>query len=355
MQVIGEIIRYLDDRGLLGPDDIRYLRRHGFVAGAEENDVADLASDDELRILGVEPAADRTEELAEQFDRRLGARRAGRGRRPAGKDLPAAGISARILARWPEWQPDLAALRAFANLLAPAADLDAALRVLRHAAPDALEGAVMRVLGGDGPRLDELWKALAFDGYRDGILDPDARGPAVRAYRAVLAAAEHRELGRYAYAMRQTGFARLHRLVLTQRAVLGAVGRLVPAKPALFDRPLFAHRCDEVCYWSLTFAVSARLAARPGPPGFRMHDPRRPWPRSEAGVRRAWACAAAMDSHAATAFRAGTMSEGDSVDNLDLALLFGGRFGCPVAWDIGYGFAEPESIPADLPEPGTEP
>jgi hypothetical protein len=329
MQIIADIIDYLDERGLLSASDLAYLRQHGFVATPEEPEhVAQSAIDH--RQAAIESLEDEIE--AEVERRALRRRSSGKGRAEPRKELTAAAMSASILAVWPQWQYEVAALERFACLLVPAPDLDAALQAIRNAKPAELDLAVAAVLRSGTPPLAAVWTALAFDGYRTGLLPVGARGRAARAYQAVISAARHKELGRYAHVLRQEGLARLFALVQAQHAVLRAFGRCLNREPQLFDRRLFSRRYDAVCYCSLTLAVSAMIAVgRPAP--FRVHNPQRPWP-DVAIQRKAWGCAAAMDSHAVAVLIShlfGTARASDLFPPLAWRMLY-----CAVAWDANY-------------------
>jgi hypothetical protein len=334
MQVITDIIEYLDARGLLSPSDMAYLRRHGFMPVPDEAERA-LLGEGAIEAIGDAPSAieNLADEIEAEVERRTLRRRAsGKGRGQPRKEPTAAAMSARILAMWPHWQNELAALDAFASLLAPAPDLHASLHAIRNASPADLDLAVASLLRAGKPPLAQVWTALAFDGYRTGLCPSGARGGAVRAYEAVISAARHKELGRYAHALRQEGLARLFALVQAQHAMLRAFGRCLNAQPQLFDRRLFSRRYDAVCYCSLTLAVSAMVAVgRPTP--FRVHNPQRPWP-DLAIQRKAWGCAAAMDSHPVAVLISnlfGTGAASELFPPLAWRMLY-----CAVAWDANY-------------------
>ena len=331
MQIITDIIEYLDERGLLSAADMAYLRQHGFIPTPEEPEHPDrAASKIDHRQAAIENLEDEIE--AEVERQALRRRSSGKGRAPARKELTAAAVSASILAVWQQWQNAIAALERFAALLAPASNLDAALHAIRNAKPAELDLAVASLLRCGKPPLAQLWTALAFDGYRTGLLPPGARGPAVRAYEAVISAARHKELGRHAHVLRQEGLGRLFALVQAQQAVLRAFGRCLNGEPQLFDRRLFSRRYDAVCYCSLTLAVSAMIAVgRPAP--FRVHNPQRPWP-DVAIQRKAWGCAAAMDSHAVAVLIShlfGTARASELFPPLAWRMLY-----CAKSWDANY-------------------
>jgi hypothetical protein len=331
MRIITDIIEYLDDRGLLSASDIVYLRQHGFIASPEELQHisgAEVAIDH--RQAAIESLED---EIEAEVERRASRRRSsGKGRGEPRKELTAAALSASILAVWQQWEKEVAAIESFARLLAPASDLNAGLHAIRNAKPAALDVAVASLVRSGRPPLAQLWSALAFDGYRTGLLPAGARGPAVRAYEAVISAARHKELGRYAHVLRQDGLARLFALVQAQHAVLQAFGRCLKSEPQLFDRRLFSRRYDAVCYCSLTLAVSGMIAVgRPAP--FRVHNPQRPWP-DLAIQRKAWGCAAVMDSYAVAiliSYLFGSARASELFPPLAWRML-----NCAVAWDANY-------------------
>src|SRR5579864_5023117 len=323
MQVITDIIVYLRRHGLLSPDELRYLERHGF---AEPDDVEDLDAllADAPTVEAAEP--DPLDALVDRAERKLKARpRRGQRARPAPATLGADEIAAAIVAAWPRWEAHLKGLLAFARLLGPVGDLQTALRVLRHASAESLEASVAALLRGGKPPLKDLWAALAFDGYWEGVVPPTARGPAVRSYRAILAGTALEGLGRYGRELRLAGFAHLYLLVQGQRATYAAIGRVLASAPALFDRRLFTYRgYDETCYWSLVYAFSALLPEIVPRPAFELHHPREPDPEGDAD-RAAWAGAMLMAGPAVTPLLA------RREDPFDFCRVLY----CPASWDEG--------------------
>src|SRR4051812_15041175 len=119
MQVIGEIIGYLDRQGLLGPSDVLYLRQHGFMPEADQQDAGDepVSSDDEY----PDPKGTRIgqiEAIESDLDR---ARRPRAGRGGVRRNqLAAAAIANRILGVGETWQRQLGGLQVRSSLRAPA-------------------------------------------------------------------------------------------------------------------------------------------------------------------------------------------------------------------------------------------
>jgi len=323
MQVITDIIQYLRRNGLLSPDELRYLERHGFAEPEEGEDAGELLRDVDLGGTSEPRSAER---LVEHAERRLRAKtRRGPRTRPAPPAIGAEEVAVSIVARWPEWEAEMPGLLDFTRLVEPVGDLRTALRVLRHAPSEALDAAVAALLSGGKPRLKDLWRALAFDGYWEGVVPSTARGPAVRSYRAILTGTALEGLGRYGRELRLAGFAHLYLLVQAQRAVFGAFGRMLARKPALFDRRLFTYRrFDEVCYWSLVYAFAALLPSMTPRPSFEVHFPREPGPEGKA-ERAAWAGAMLMAGHAAAPL---LVLRDDPIE-------FGGLLYCPASWDEG--------------------
>src|SRR5947199_5520779 len=99
MQIIADIIAYLDERGLLSTCDIAYLRQHGFMPTPEEPE----------HISGAQGALDhreaalenREDEIEAEVERRtLRRRSSGKARAQPRKELTAAAMSANVLALW---------------------------------------------------------------------------------------------------------------------------------------------------------------------------------------------------------------------------------------------------------------
>jgi hypothetical protein len=372
MQVVHDIISYLRERGLLSSDDIQYLRQNGFLASDGQWDLDEhaLYDADSEETGDAEP-----DDFPDQFDRPRRVRRKQGGRKPPRDEVGARTISEAILVAWDRWWPELVSLQSFAALVGPAQDCDVVLQSVRQAKPEALDGAVARILEHGNPPLGDLWRALSFDQYLDGIVPAGARGSATQAYCGITQGIRHNELGRYAYALRYEGFARLMALVQAQRAVLAAFGRCLAMHPQLFDRRLFGYRCNEICYWSLALAVSSLWGTMQASPPFRMARPSRQladceWSADAFGRcarcsanlfsrrctlqvdNKAFACAAAMNSGAFTRFvtmHQSAYKADAGVRSFLFKLILDRAILCPVAWDDGY--VHRQANPGDL-DPG---
>jgi hypothetical protein len=334
MQVVHDIISYLSGRGLLSSDDIRYLCQHGFLASDDQ------WSFDERTLYdgGAEATGDaEPDDFPGQFDRPRRVRRKQGGRKPPRDEVGPRAISDAILVAWDRWWPELVSLQSFAALTGPAQDSDVALQSVRQAEPEALDGAVARILEDGNPPLGDLWRALSFDRYLDGVVPADARGSATKAYKEIIRGIPHNELGRYAHALRHEGFARLMALVQAQRSILAAFGRCLAMHPQLFDRRLFGYRFNEICYWSLALAVSSLWETMEASPPFRVACPSRQL--LDRVDDKAIACAAAMNSQAFTRFVARHLSAFEAGDGAKIPLLnliLDQAIFCPVVWDDGY-------------------
>lgn len=312
MQVIVELIDYLRRRGLLSNQELRLLQARGFV------DHVECSLHDDESIDEIDPAEELAETLPEHHPR---GRRGGGDRGTASSGAPTAvELSDSILERWNECSGILAPLEEVARMYWPVADLSDALRSLAEADKATLEDIVTELLGAGPTPLAAIWHALGFDGYAEWQPPERRKGMSYRAVSAIIAGATFRDLGRYGSVMRLAGFARLYRLVRAQRELLGAFGRVLAGRPGLYERVLNGWRVDSLCYWSLAIAITARAnLADVAALGMRLHVPSRPDPDAET-LRRAWACAAAMDARSV----ARLLSDRRKAD-IEIV--------CPVAWD----------------------
>ncbi len=291
MRVIADLISYLTAQGLLSHQDLERLRRRGFIEGPPVEPAFSPDPDDRTDAKELDDA----EAVAERFDHHPPARR--RGRAPPRPALTAKEISEHILRAWPVWERQLAPLVPLGAGLDPAVtDLERAFRKIENAAPESIEGALVRTLSRHPKQLGPIWSALAFSTDDEGAIAADARGTAVQAYRAILAGRTYDELGRYRFALREPGLPRVLVLVRTQRKVLRGLGQLLLRRPRLFDSGVSAaYPSSALCYWSLILAVAAWASTdQPPRPPWQLADQLMQAPAA-AVAKRAWACAVAMD------------------------------------------------------------
>lgn len=318
MKVVREIIWYLNGRGVLGPHELRHLRTRGYIDFAEELELAG-------GIAGPD-ASDGQPDVEDALGTRLKPRRTARRAPPVLQPLAEA-ISARVLSSWPQWEASLTRLLPLASRLEPVRSVAEALIVIRRRSEHEIDALVAATVRGGTPSLPELWPALAFEGYRDGIVIASERGAAVVAYREILRGAGAPELGSYAACLKQPGYAQLLALVQTQRIVLASIGRVLTSDPASFDRAMFARHYDPICYWALTFVFSGALLEPVDLP-VATHYPARPFPfQTLQDCTAAWSCASAIASRHATRL---------FVELNGPFPAAGEPLRCPRAWDRGY-------------------
>jgi hypothetical protein len=312
MQVVSELVWYLNERRLLAADDLRALRRRGFIDFVEE---AELLALHAVAVPWDVRRDEPEEDAAEAFRPRVRQRRSFPKTRPRPKEGAA---SARVLALWPHWAAQLTGFARLAHAIAANGALADRLVALCGLDEPALDSVVTTAIATDVPPLALLWRAVDFRGYL-------ALGATPVALREILKGRRHVELGRYAAALRYPGLARLYLLIQAQRAVGTAIGRLLAVCPTLFDRALFARGYHPGCYWTLTLLASARVASPEGWP-LRVHAPTRPLP-SHGQLSAALACAATIDGRLLP-----WLAEGRELPPLR----------CPRSWDLGY-FAAAEA------------
>jgi hypothetical protein len=288
-----DLLAYFQTSGALSAEQIRYLSEKGFLPPPAE-DYHDY-HDDWPPDLGDE--SDDAWELEQTRKPRRG------GGRPKGRRLRARGLNARLGGVLAAGAARLTTLARIAALLG-SADAEPAVTV-GHADLGALEDALARGLGDQSLPLRELWDLLAFEEYRALLAEPGLRGPAVTAYRGLLAGVDRAPGGAFTWVLRQPHVRRVYQLARAQRHLLRACGRLQRGQPLVLEAAL---RRDPhpVAYWALILLYnSGRLAlgveetTAPAQPWTGKHEVLRASPPvdGEGGAvwRQAWAHALLMD------------------------------------------------------------
>lgn len=173
--------------------------------------------------------------------------------------------------------------------------------------------------------LAALWSAMTHDTFRQPCA---ATGPAYRAYRAVLQAADRAQLpGKYTWILRQDEVQAIWQLVVVQRTLLRASGQLWRERPALVARHLRHHPhplalLAHVLLFNSQPAGSTARAWTPREESFASLPPL----DHAAAYRRPWTLAIQMDSDAILPYLVGFFRP-------DAGQLLA----CPAGWnELGY-------------------
>jgi hypothetical protein len=295
MKAIQQIIHFLRGDGTLNTDDLAVLASKGFV---DWSDVWSEVQYDEDPT-PAEPVGSAEATVPPTPLRRPKAKR-GRDVVRKGRVVSEKSLRSRLRGCAEAWPNSLDGMLRVGRRIAPCATWAEAALVIRNAEPQALQRAVAKALEKRDPPLDVFWDAVFEDNYRDAI-KPAEYGPAVSAYRAVLASNDVAHIGRHAKLLGRDEVAQVHNVKLAQRRMCRAF------------EPMFSHRGDIIAasmqrdfhplaYWTMVLLYNARrsLANWPAPTAGE-HKPARQRP-DDRGWMRVWAGALAMDPKSAAPF-----------------------------------------------------
>jgi hypothetical protein len=250
MKVLHQIIDYLRGRGLLSQEQLVELASQGILRWEEVYE----SRPEEPEREWEGPAWPEPEEGPEPEARPRP--RAGRGAVSRVPVLSAAELCGLLAGRFELWRGPLDGLVRLGRRAGCETWQDTAVAV-RNAELGRLAEAVAAGLDERSPTLPALWEALEMDAYR-GVLDGvEAYGPAVSAYRALLAVPDAANLGRHALLLREPEVAAVFNLLHAQRRLLRACGEVARTRPEVIAACL---RRDgpTPAYWAFVLLYSAR-------------------------------------------------------------------------------------------------
>jgi hypothetical protein len=261
MQVIRQLIEFFSSRGALSGQQLDFLAQAGFYNPYEEygQDDEDGGSDESADESGQLPAD--SWEAMEQACHRRAARRP-RGRRSRGrKGLPgtrvkAPEICARIAQQSSSWATQLAGLVALGRRLATCTTWQTASNDIRNTEDTSLQAAVHDAMAERRPGLNRLWPALAMDDYHGVVQARGESGPAVGAYRAVLASTNWGSMVRHAWLLKYPAIRSVYNLAQAQRKTLRACRTTFERDPHLFAVALRRDH-EPTAFWSLVLLRNA--------------------------------------------------------------------------------------------------
>jgi hypothetical protein len=309
MKAVRQIIDYLRSTGVLDKAILQELAAKGFILDEHPKRGFDPDRDDERGAGHLAPGAEHERQVLEAEE--LEDSRASKARRPSpkrrqnvlrkGKILDAGGIAELLRTQcFPSWPVGLDGLIRLARRIAGGAacsSWDAAARIIRTAPAKELTAAVLESLTRRDPPFDEIWNALAVDDYRY-CCSQRFRGPAVAAYRAILAAQSNAgTVGKHIWLLRSEkvgdDVARVCNVCVAQRQIARAFEPLLSSHPQVIGNAI---RHDHSLLGSKVLVLVYN--ARRGSPGHRPLKSSHEKVSSAIGLLHPheWALAAAVDS-----------------------------------------------------------
>jgi hypothetical protein len=235
MKAITQIIEYLRGRGELSRVDLEGLTRHGFLPWEEffgaddESQPAREASGEEVSSGDERGAGDET-----PWRPRRGAAKRGRAVVHKGRVLHAPALCTRLAKRFDEWRADLEGLRRVACRLEPCGSWEEAAVAIRNRRAEDVFRAVREGVDRGDPALTALLRAIDMDRYREVVDIRGLHGPAVAAYRAIVASSDLAALGKHAWLLRRREVRHVFNLRAAQERLCLAWLLVREERPGLF-------------------------------------------------------------------------------------------------------------------------
>lgn len=250
MKVIKQIIDYFESRGVLSNAQIQALRRSGFIIDTPDDYYNysstldyeyyyDLLRDEgqPCRDCSIDYACTIADKICHLEKHTVGKHGSSRKRKRTvfhkGNVVKAGEICKRLEELMPDWSEPLRAMVKLSEYFVGPNALEEIPAELSPFTPLLLCKDLVQVLKGDelssrglcealkddALSWHELWDALSFEGYHDVLTQKD-RGPAVTAYRKILAVQEDTYGGRYAWLLREREISWVCDLIRVQRGLL---------------------------------------------------------------------------------------------------------------------------------------
>jgi hypothetical protein len=337
MKVISQLVRHFWQSGALSADDVEYLLRHGFarlrdLPGYKPKKRSArptaLAAGATLPARPIETTSP-LEHFEETLVRRGPPRRSG-GRSAGSKTIRPESICRRLREMFKRRESALPSLVELARRLGPADDWQQALVVLRSVDSQPFEQALATALRRNAIQLVDLWQALDPDAMLALAHDPAHKGPAIRAFCAVLIAPDFPSLGKYQWVLKHAEIRDLFNLLAVWRRLLETLGILYQR-----NRPLMI-RCvrsgnDTVMFWAFVLLYNATWPTLAGAKRGREYGPLS-LPEHDVW-RQAWNCALTIDRVSmapffATCYASADSPDADTIDCFEQGLM------CPAVWHV---------------------
>ncbi len=291
MRVIEQLVHHFWARGALTREDAQFLVKHGFareadlpglvgqeppVEGSAAYQKAAAESEYDRRMQesrereAIDSAAREAEELEDELvGRNAGSRKAGgKKKKPTGHNLaPAvAALAAHFAAREP-----YPALYELGCRLRPCTDWRAAARVVGAAQPEALETALVGLLGARPRALGELWFWFDLEPLYDWAEDEENAGPVADGLSKLMSADNLARVGRLGQLLKADEVQMLLDLLPARRAFLNLLPVLYHAHFPKLGQWLVppagaAAKCWLALPWAFVIVYNARRGTAEQPP-----------------------------------------------------------------------------------------
>lgn len=237
MRVIEQLIQHFWSRGVLTPEDVEHLIRHGFIRDtnlpgwlAPEPDPEPESDEPEARATHDEERARAAEELEDALaGRQAGGKKGGKKAKPSGHNLaPAVAALGRHYADRSA-SSALVELADRVNPRARVADWSHAARLVAAAPPRKLEPALVGLLNHRPRAFGELWHWFNLEPLFEWAGDDANAGPVADALGRLLTGASRSEVGRIGQLMKAAEVQQLTDLLAARAAFLGVLPALYHA------------------------------------------------------------------------------------------------------------------------------
>jgi hypothetical protein len=302
MKVVAQLIRHFWQRGVLTPLEAAYLRRHGFCRDKDLPGFKDPRAGSEVADLRVDllpSQPDALELIEDALVRQTTVRRGGsraKSNPPSEKEL-----LRRLRDEFAVRAAALDHLLTLAQRLAPADGWTDAAARLHAASKDEFHAALRDALVDGAVNLGELWQACDAESFHGLVEADDFRGPAARAFQAVLTTAGQGHLGGYAWVLKHGEVQALVNLLAVNQRLVRSVRKLYRRDRGLLARALRSNQ-NAAAGWALVILYNAHRHPELGdqPRYGREYGPIAP-PAFDLW-KRAWTVALQLDRAAVTRF-----------------------------------------------------
>ena len=295
MKVLQQLIQHFWQRGALTAEQAHYLVEHGFVRA---EDLADYKPPAEEEVAAPPPVEvllpDEMERAEEELVGAVGRRKGGKAA-PRTPDLTTEQLGEMLeeilLAR----EPLLPALQAVSG-----ADAPSATAAIRQMPQEEFNRRLLTAVQARPGVLAEMWEALDERPFHDLLSRPGMKGKPVRAFGAVLRAADVSAWAAVAWIMQVAAVQTVANLLAARRRLAAGVMWLYDGYRSRFARCLQRPARPGPSWVGLGFGMvivhNARAAGAKRPPtGYRVEGR-----LDDDGWREAWTTAAALDAVAVT-------------------------------------------------------
>lgn len=261
MKVIGQLIAYFRSHGSLSDDQIEYLTRQGFIAASEDGADDTIIEDESYAPAPIIQQVDEDDHKLESVTPR---RRNRGGTIRKGPVLEPAELTGWLDEQFPIWAPTLSGLEQVARQLKPCDGYYEATIVIRQASRDDLRQSLLAGLRSQALSLKAVWESLGFDHCHEVLKKYSFRGPAVSAYRAILASTDLSQIAKHVWLLKDRSVSAVYNVLQSQRRIARALGEVFDEDPPLLSAAM-RRESHPLAFWSMVLAYNA--ARGDGPHG----------------------------------------------------------------------------------------